>query len=141
MKFAIISLETMSIMVIVKFNLLVLKISLLIFLQSHLIKKDLTSFEINLELLISNLWNKLVHAEWIIGWFYYLTVLQISVLNFIPQQFTGSVFSFTDFLTSFDFSYWISFFISFTVSVLSFHLLYQVHIITHCFKSVFKSDK
>ena len=39
-------------MVIVKFSLLVLKISLLIFLQSHLIKKDLTSFEMNLELLI-----------------------------------------------------------------------------------------
>jgi len=38
LKFTITSLETMSIMVIMKFNLLVLKISLLICLQIHLIK-------------------------------------------------------------------------------------------------------
>jgi len=56
LKFVITSLETMLVMVIVKFSLLVLKISLLIFLQNHLIKRDLTSFEMNLGLLISNLW-------------------------------------------------------------------------------------
>jgi len=55
LKFAITSLETMSIMVIVKFSLLVLKISLLIFLQNRLTKRDLTSFEMNLGLLILNL--------------------------------------------------------------------------------------
>jgi len=55
LKFAITSLETMSIMVIVKFSLLVLKISLLIVLQNHLINKGLTSFKMNLGLFISNL--------------------------------------------------------------------------------------
>jgi len=58
-----ISLETMSLMVIVKFSLLTLKISLLIFLQSLLIKRDLSSFKMNLELLILNLRNKSVYAE------------------------------------------------------------------------------
>jgi len=43
LKFAITSLETMLIMVIVKFSLLVLKIGLLICLQNHLIKKGLIS--------------------------------------------------------------------------------------------------
>ena len=115
LKFAIISLEIMSIMVIVKFSLLVLKISLLIFLQSHLIKRDLTSFEMNLELLISNLWNKSVYAEWIIAWFCYIAVLQISVLNFIPEQFTGSVFFLIlqIALPVSIFSYWISFSLTF----------------------------
>jgi len=73
-------------MVIVKFSLLALKISLLIFSQNHIIKRDLTSFEMNLGLLISNLWNKSVYAEWIIGWFYYMTVLQISVLISFPNS-------------------------------------------------------
>jgi len=67
-------------MVIVKFSLLVLKTGLLIVLQNHLIKRDLTSFEMNLGLLISNLWNKSVYAEWIISLFYYMAVLQIAVL-------------------------------------------------------------
>jgi len=67
-------------MVIVKFSLLVLKTGLLIVLQNHLIKRDLTSSEMNLGLLISNLWNKSVYAEWIISLFYYMAVLQIAVL-------------------------------------------------------------
>ena len=127
LKFAIISLETMSIMVIVKFSLLVLKISLLIFLESHLINKDLISFEMNLELLISNLWNKSVYAEWI-GCFCYIAILQIFVLNFIPEQFTGSICSFTDCLTSFDFTYCFVFFLffwfSFTVSSSHYYSLF-----------------
>ena len=65
LKSAITSLGTMSIMVTVKFSLLVLKTSLLTFLQNHLAKKDLISFEMNLGLLILNLWNKFVFAEWI----------------------------------------------------------------------------
>ena len=114
-------------MVIVKFSLLVLKISLLIFLQNHLTKRDLTSFEMNLGLLILNLWNKSVYVEWIIGWFYYMSVLQNFYINFISEQFTRSVLVLQIALPVLIFLTVSVFSFSFTISG---SILYQFHVYT-----------
>ena len=79
-------------MVIVKFSLLILKISLLIFLQNHLINRGLIFYEMNLGLLISI-------CEMDQFMFYDL------LADLITWMFTAYCinFNFTDYFTSFDF--------------------------------------